>query len=354
MIDIKQKARELLVQAVGISIDYATDVDSDDALSAIEAALQQRVPTKWLPIETAPKDNERPLWIAQFNQDTGKLIALDWDASWEREQESWEIPQVYYIWRSANGSVEEPTHWAYQESDTPPLSVMQQPAAITVRDAVHGTVEVTKVFPGDVIAAPYDTAPPSAPAPVAGDAVAALVEQWRKEAYPVTGTKAARLAECADELEVALAQDRASQGAAPSTPVGVDDEDIARVFMSLRIPNKIAAGELITPEDWFDFGRGCAALARQPAACPRCKGTGEADSGGIMPWGAPATIPCDCPQPAAVPGGWVLVPKVATEWMIDAGVKALSDSGVDDANINDALSCYEAMTREAPSPGGQS
>lgn len=299
MIDIKQKARELLVQAVGISIDYATDVDSDDALSAIEAALQQRVPTKWLPIETAPKDNERPLWIAQFNQDTGKLIALDWDASWEREQESWEIPQVYYIWRSANGSVEEPTHWAYQESDTPPLSVMQQPAAITVRDAVHGTVEVTKVFPGDVIAAPYDTAPPSA-------------------------------------------------------PVGVDDEDIARVFMSLRIPNKIAAGELITPEDWFDFGRGCAALARQPAACPRCKGTGEADSGGIMPWGAPATIPCDCPQPAAVPGGWVLVPKVATEWMIDAGVKALSDSGVDDANINDALSCYEAMTREAPSPGGQS
>ena len=51
-----------------------------------------------------------------------------------------------------------------------------------------------------------------------------------------------------------------------SAPVGVDDEDIARVFMSLRIPNKIAAGELITPEDWFDFGRGCAALARQPAA----------------------------------------------------------------------------------------
>ena len=140
MIDIKQKARELLVQAVGISIDYATDVDSDDALSAIEAALQQRVPTKWLPIETAPKDNERPLWIAQFNQDTGKLIALDWDASWEREQESWEIPQVYYIWRSANGSVEEPTHWAYQESDTPPLSVMQQREP----DAVSALVEAAR------------------------------------------------------------------------------------------------------------------------------------------------------------------------------------------------------------------
>ena len=63
--------------------------------------------------------------------------------------------------------------------------------------------------------------------------------------------------------------------APPSAPVGVDDEDIARVFMSLRIPNKIAAGELITPEDWFDFGRGCAALARQPAAIPRLANCGR-------------------------------------------------------------------------------
>ena len=44
------------------------------------------------------------------------------------------------------------------------------------------------------------------------------------------------------------------------------------------------------------------ALAQQPAACPKCGGTGEADSGGIMPWGAPAMIPCDCKQPAAVDG----------------------------------------------------
>lgn len=41
------------------------------------------------------------------------------------------------------------------------------------------------------------------------------------------------------------------------------------------------------------------ALAQQPAVCPKCDGTGEADSGGIYPWGAPATIPCDCQQPAA-------------------------------------------------------
>lgn len=28
--------------------------------------------------------------------------------------------------------------------------------------------------------------------------------------------------------------------------------------------------------------------------CPYCNGTGEADSGGIHPWGEPATIPCRC------------------------------------------------------------
>lgn len=28
--------------------------------------------------------------------------------------------------------------------------------------------------------------------------------------------------------------------------------------------------------------------------CPYCNGTGEADSGGTHPWGAPATIPCRC------------------------------------------------------------
>ena len=43
-------------------------------------------------------------------------------------------------------------------------------------------------------------------------------------------------------------------------------------------------------------------IAQQPAVCPKCDGTGEADSGGIYPWGAPATIPCGCQHPAAVDG----------------------------------------------------
>ena len=73
----------------------------------------------WQPIETAPKDNCRPLYLASFNSDTGELMALDWDGSWESESESWEIPQIYYYWASANGSVEEPTHWAYQDGPPP-------------------------------------------------------------------------------------------------------------------------------------------------------------------------------------------------------------------------------------------
>lgn len=31
--------------------------------------------------------------------------------------------------------------------------------------------------------------------------------------------------------------------------------------------------------------------------CPDCKGSGERDSGGVHPWGAPAMIPCDCCVP---------------------------------------------------------
>lgn len=91
--------------------------------------------------------------------------------------------------------------------------------------------------------------------------------------------------------------------APPSAPVGVEG------LMQLARNWCLAWGE------WaHDADPGCAkenaaeaelravlttALAQQPAACPKCDGTGEADSGGIHPWGAPATIPCDCQQPAA-------------------------------------------------------
>lgn len=88
---------------------------------AAQRALQSAAPVQgavdWQPIETAPKDNKRPLYLARFN-DKGELVELDFDGSWESESESWELPQVYYYWASASG-IEEPTHWAYQDS-TPP------------------------------------------------------------------------------------------------------------------------------------------------------------------------------------------------------------------------------------------
>ena len=70
----------------------------------------------WQPIETAPKDNKRPLWLARFNDD-GTMQSFDYNGSWERESESWEMPEVYYFWASETGNVEEPSHWAYQPEE---------------------------------------------------------------------------------------------------------------------------------------------------------------------------------------------------------------------------------------------
>jgi hypothetical protein len=68
--------------------------------------------TGWNPIETAPKDNKIPLYLARFVD--GNLTEIDFDGSWESESESWEIPQVYHFWGSASG-IEEPTHWMYPQ-----------------------------------------------------------------------------------------------------------------------------------------------------------------------------------------------------------------------------------------------
>lgn len=84
------------------------------------AALEQRLAEAgWQPIETAPKDNKRPLYLAQFDE-KGTLIDIDFDCTWESEIESWEAPNRYYYWASAHGNIEEPTHWAYQDAGAPP------------------------------------------------------------------------------------------------------------------------------------------------------------------------------------------------------------------------------------------
>lgn len=39
-------------------------------------------------------------------------------------------------------------------------------------------------------------------------------------------------------------------------------------------------------------------LVLKKKVCPKCGGTGMADSGGTTPWGWPIEIPCDCQEPA--------------------------------------------------------
>lgn len=38
-------------------------------------------------------------------------------------------------------------------------------------------------------------------------------------------------------------------------------------------------------------------LVLKKKVCPKCGGTGMADSGGTTPWGWPIEIPCDCQEP---------------------------------------------------------
>jgi hypothetical protein len=91
----------------------------------------------WQPIETAPKDNKRPLWLARFNDD-GTMQSFDYNGSWESESESWEMPQVYYYWASESGNVEEPSHWAYQPEGFCVLGA--QPAPSVPEDMVDRAV----------------------------------------------------------------------------------------------------------------------------------------------------------------------------------------------------------------------
>jgi len=80
---------------------------------------ERRKVKEWQPIETAPKDNKRPLYLARIDAQ-GKILELAHDAIWEYWQESWEMPHINgYAWESVGG-IEEPTHWAYQDEGPPP------------------------------------------------------------------------------------------------------------------------------------------------------------------------------------------------------------------------------------------
>ena len=96
---------------------------------------------------------------------------------------------------------------------------------------------------------------------------------------------------------------------APVGVEGADAEQRARELLAAEYERSGMSGAAFcvrSPSAWVTKETGAvlraikAALAQQPAACPRCDGMGEADSGGIHPWGAPAMIRCECQQPAAV------------------------------------------------------
>jgi hypothetical protein len=89
--------------------------------------VQAPVGGGWQPIETAPRDNKRALYLARIVD--GVLVEIDMNASWEYWQESWELAHINgYAWVS-DGGMEEPTHWAYQDGPPPAApGAAEQPA----------------------------------------------------------------------------------------------------------------------------------------------------------------------------------------------------------------------------------
>ncbi|HEO1712404.1 TPA: hypothetical protein VAK88_006009 [Pseudomonas aeruginosa] len=60
------------------------------------------------------------------------------------------------------------------------------------------------------------------------------------------------------------------------------------------------------------------------APCPKCCGTGEADSGGTHPWGEPVLISCDCETEQAEPE---LEPHIPAQNIAEAAIEQLIKSG---------------------------
>lgn len=112
--DLLREARRMVVHP-----DDYSYMDRDVLLARIDAHLAAVGDRDgWLPIESAPKDNKRMLYLAHIVE--GELKELDFDGIWQAESESWEMPEIYYYWASANG-IEEPTHWSYQDKPLPAI-----------------------------------------------------------------------------------------------------------------------------------------------------------------------------------------------------------------------------------------
>lgn len=99
--------------------------ERDGALAALAARTKSE--RKWLPINTAPRDGKRPLYLAQLDEN-GEVLELDFGGTWEEPGEDsgygGESGYAAWGWCSAFSRAEEPTHWAYQ--DGPPPAEMKQ------------------------------------------------------------------------------------------------------------------------------------------------------------------------------------------------------------------------------------
>lgn len=114
---VKEPIGHIMIDT-GIFEHGTKEYHSDGNWEPVYAGELEVENNQWQPIETAPKDNKRALYLARFNT-KGELIELDFDGAWQHDRESWEMSHIEYdYWCSANG-IEDPTHWAYQDEPIP-------------------------------------------------------------------------------------------------------------------------------------------------------------------------------------------------------------------------------------------
>lgn len=101
----------------------------------------------WNPIQNAPTDNKRPLYLARISNN-GTLIELDFDGAWEYWQESHEMPEVNGFGWTSNNGIEQPTHWAFQDEPLPIRHINYQSYLQGVRAAID-LVSKLKSVEGD-------------------------------------------------------------------------------------------------------------------------------------------------------------------------------------------------------------
>jgi hypothetical protein len=122
--------------------------ERDEISAALREALQEHTlqtlsdfhqeveqePVAWQPINTAPRDNKRSLYLARFDE-AGRMVELDFNGGWEFCEESRELSHINgWDWFS-NSGLEDPTHWAYQDEPLPtaPPVVQQESTKKTLR-----------------------------------------------------------------------------------------------------------------------------------------------------------------------------------------------------------------------------